>query len=373
MWTLARKILLHDRVKFIVAAAGVSISVLLVLVQIGLYLGFMGNASTLIDHASADIWVTASGNEQFDFAAPMDERLYYRVAAVPGVGRAERMLLSFGQFKLPAGGTQGVQVVGIEKDARLLRPWNLRQGSLERMNDVDGIVVDETEFAKLQIKSIDVRREISGVRAHVVGLTKGIRSFTTSPFVFSNIESARAFARLGDSHLTYVLVEVAPGHSVTEVRDAIRALPNLDAYTKEQMSARTRSYWSKRTGVGVGFFTTAIMGIIVGLVVVGQILYNGTLEHIKEYGTLKAMGAENGAIIRVIMYQALISAGVGFVFGGLLALGARAGMAGLNLTVSLTPTLLVGTAILTAMMCSLAALLSVLKVLRLDPAMVFKG
>lgn len=373
MWTLARKILLHDRVKFVVAAAGVSISVLLVLVQIGLYLGFMGNASTLIDHAKADLWVTASGNEQFDFATPMDERLYYRVAATPGVEHAERMLLSFGQFKLQSGGTQGVQVVGIEKGARLLRPWNLQHGSLDRLNDVDGIVVDQTEFAKLQIKEVGARREISGVRSRVVGLTKGIRSFTTSPFVFANLDSARAFSRLGPNDLTYILIKVQPGADVSAVKARISAMPHLDAFTKAEMSERTRSYWSKRTGVGVGFFTTAIMGIIVGLVVVGQILYNGTLEHIKEYGTLKAMGAENAAIVRVIMYQALISAAVGFVFGGALALGAQAGMKALNLSVALTPTLLIGTAVLTVVMCALAALLSVLKVLRLDPAMVFKG
>lgn len=373
MWTLARKILLHDRIKFIVAAAGVSISVLLVLVQIGLYLGFMGNASTLIDHSTADIWVTARGNEQFDFATPMDERLYYKVAAVPGVGRAERMLLSFGQFKLPKGGTQGVQVVGVEKDGQLLVPWNLVRGDLARMNDVDGIVVDQTEFAKLEIAQVGERREISGVRSKVVGLTKGIRSFTTSPFVFTNMDSARAFSRLGPTHLTYILVKAAPGQSVTDLRDRIRSMANLDAFTQAEMSERTRSYWSKRTGVGVGFFTTAIMGIIVGLVVVGQILYNGTLEHIKEYGTLKAMGAENGAIIRVILYQALFSAAVGSVIGGVLAFGAQAGMATLNLSVALTPTLLVGTVLLTATMCTLASVLSILKVLRLDPAMVFKG
>ena len=122
MWALARKILLHDRVKFAVAGAGVSISVLLVLVQIGLYFGFMENASTLIDHGKADLWVTAQGNENFDFAAPMDERLYYRVAETPGVARAERMILAFGQFKLPDDGTQGVQVVGLDDGARLLRP-----------------------------------------------------------------------------------------------------------------------------------------------------------------------------------------------------------------------------------------------------------
>jgi putative ABC transport system permease protein len=373
MWVLARKILLHDRIKFAVAAAGVSISVLLVLVQIGLYFGFMENASTLIDNGKADLWVTARGNENFDFASPMDERLYYRVAETPGVARAERMILAFGQFKLPDGGTQGVQVVGVEPDARLLRPWNLVAGDARRLADVDGIVVDRTEFAKLKIERLGERREISDTRARVVGLTDGIRSFTTSPFVFTNLDTARAYARMLPAQLTYVLVEARPGIDLAKLKADLERIDAIDAYTRAEISTRTREYWSTRTGVGTGFFMTAVMGVIVGLVVVGQILYNGTLEHIREYGTLKAMGAANGAIVRVILYQALISAVVGFAVGGALALAARGGMAAANLKVALSPELLLATAALTATMCAIAALLSILKVLRLDPAVVFKG
>jgi putative ABC transport system permease protein len=373
MWVLARKILLHDRIKFAVAAAGVSISVLLVLVQIGLYFGFMENASTLIDNGKADLWVTMRGNENFDFASPMDERMYYRVAETRGVARAERMLLAFGQFKLPEGGTQGVQVVGLEPGARLLRPWNVVAGDARRMGDIDGVVVDRTEFAKLKIESVGARREISDTRARVVGLTDGIRSFTTSPFVFTNLDTARAYARMGPTHITYVLVEAAPGVDPAALKADLERIPNLDAYTKAEISARTREYWSTRTGVGTGFFMTAIMGVIVGLVVVGQILYNGTLEHIKEYGTMKAMGAENRAIVSVILYQALISAVIGFAAGGAMALAARGGMAAANLKVALSPGLLAGTAMLTLAMCAVAAMLSILKVLRLDPATVFKG
>lgn len=373
MWVLARKILLHDRVKFAVAAAGVSISVLLVLVQIGLYFGFMENASTLIDNSKAQLWVTMRGNDNFDFAGPMDERLYYRVAETPGVARAERMILAFGQFKLPEGGTQGVQVVGIETDSRLLRPWNVVEGDARRIGDIDGIVVDRTEFAKLKIERVGARREITGTRARVVGLTSGIRSFTTSPFVFTNLDTARAYSRLGPTELTYVLVEAAPGVDPAALKLDLERIPNVDAYTRAEISARTRDYWSTRTGVGTGFFMTAIMGVIVGLVVVGQILYNGTLEHIKEYGTMKAMGARNSSIVSVILYQALISAAVGFVAGGAMTWAARGGMAAANLKVALSPGLLAGTALLTVTMCALAALLSILKVLRLDPAAVFKG
>jgi putative ABC transport system permease protein len=169
------------------------------------------------------------------------------------------------------------------------------------------------------------------------------------------------------------LVEAAPGVDVAALRARLNRIPYVTAYDARTFSQRARNYWSERTGVGVGFFMTAMMGVIVGLVVVGQILYNGTLEHIREYGTMKAMGAKNGAIVRVILYQALISAALGMVFGGVMALLARTGLRAANLSVMLGPGLIIGTGILTAVMCCLAAMLSIVKVLRLDPASVFKS
>lgn len=139
------------------------------------------------------------------------------------------------------------------------------------------------------------------------------------------------------------------------------------------MSTRARDYWATRTGVAAGFFTTALIGVIVGIVVVGQILYSGKLEHLKEYGTLKAMGAANSEVVRVILYQALISATVGYLLGTILSLLAREAMSGQNLTVALSPALLLATGVLTVAMCAGASLLSITKVLRLDPATVFKG
>ncbi len=373
MWTLARKILLHDRIKFAVAAAGVSISVMLVLVQIGLYLGFMQNASNLIDHSTADVWVMGEGSENFDFSAPIDERAYYRTASTPGVAHAERMLLGFGQLRLEDGGTQGVQVIGLDPGARLMRPWSIVGGDAARLAEPGAIAVDVTEAPKIKLDRVGLRREIFGARAEVVALTRGIRSFTTSPFIWAELDSARAFSRAPADAFNYVLVEAAPGVTPDELARRLDALPNLDAFTTPKMSIRARHYWSSRTGIGAGFFTTAALGVIVGLVVVGQILYNGTLEHLREYGTLKAMGARNSAIMRVIVYQAVISGVVGFVFGGALALLAQAVMVKANLTVLLTQDLVIATAILTIVMCCLAALLSVVKVLRLDPATVFKG
>ena len=377
MWTLARKLLLHDRLRFAVAIAGVSVSVMLVLVQVGLYFGFMDTASAVIDASSADLWVGKSGSESFEFASPFDERAYYKVVSVPGVKRAERVLINFAQFKLGGGGDLGVQIVGVEHVpgiAPLLAPWNVVAGDATRLPEAGAIVIDQTEYQKLKIDTVGYQTEISGVRAQVVALTHGIRSFTTSPIVFTDLRSARSYLRgLGEDAVTYVLVKVEPGVSAELVKQRINAIPHLSAYTTNERSKRTRTYWSTRTGVGAGFFTTAVLGIIVGFVVVGQILYSGTLQYIREYGTLKAMGARNSAVVRVILSQAMISAALGFVVGAPLAMVMRAAMKGANLTVALSPALYTVTAAITAVMCAFAALLSIVKVLRLDPASVFKG
>lgn len=377
MWNLARKLLLHDRLRFAVAIAGVSVSVMLVLVQVGLYFGFMNTASSLIDASQADIWVGKKSNESFEFATPFDERAFYKVKSVPGVAHAERVLMNFGQFKLADGGDLGVQIVGIETAPNrrpLLAPWNVIAGDVRRLAEPGAIVLDRSEYPKLKIDRIGHTTEISGVRAEVVAMTSDIRSFTTSPIIFTDLRTARSYLpQLGGEPVTYVLVRVADGVSVAEVQARINALPHLAAYTRSEMSSRTRSYWSSRTGVGAGFFTTAVLGIIVGFVVVGQILYSGTLQYIREYGTLKAMGARNGAVVRVILSQAMISAGLGFAVGAPLAMGMRAAMKGANLTVALSPELYAATAAITIVMCAFAALLSIVKVLRLDPASVFKA
>jgi putative ABC transport system permease protein len=377
MWNLARKLLLHDRLRFAVAIAGVSASVMLVLVQVGLYLGFMDTASSIIDASHADIWVGKVANESFEFATPFDERAFYKVASVPGVARAERAVLGFAECKLANGGDLGIQIVGVET-ARgrrpLLAPWNVVAGDVRRLAEPGAIVIDRTEYPKLKIDRVGHLTEIAGVRAEVVALTSGIRSFTTSPIIFADLRTARSYLpQLGDEPVTYVLVEVAPGAGVAAVQARINALPHLAAYTTAEMSARTRSYWSTRTGVGAGFFTTAVLGIIVGFVVVGQILYSSTLQYIREYGTLKAMGARNSAVVRVILAQAMISAVLGFAAGAPLAMAMRAAMKAANLSVALTPPLYAATAAVTAVMCACAALLSIIKVLRLDPASVFKA
>jgi putative ABC transport system permease protein len=210
----------------------------------------------------------------------------------------------------------------------------------------------------------------------VVGFTHGIRSFTTSPFVYTSFKNALNYTRpeAREDQLTYILVRTAPGYSVAEVQENLRRrLTDVDIYTREEFSQRTRFYWMFTTGAGLAVLTAALMGLIVGIAVVAQTIYAATMDHIREYGTLKAMGATNRYLYRVLIEQAVWSAALGYGFALVVAHFIVQGSEKGGALILMPFAMKVGMFFLAIFMCIAAALVSINKVTRLDPAMVFKG
>jgi putative ABC transport system permease protein len=194
--------------------------------------------------------------------------------------------------------------------------------------------------------------------------------------VYTSFKNALNYTRpeSREDQLTYILVKIAPGRSSGEVRDNLRArLTDVDIYTREEFSARTRFYWMFTTGAGLAVLTAALMGLVVGIAVVAQTIYAATVDHIREYGTLKAMGATNGYLYRVLIEQAVWSAVLGYglalIVAHFIVQGSEKGGALILMPLSMK----VGMFFMAIFMCTAAALVSVNKVTRLDPAMVFKG
>jgi putative ABC transport system permease protein len=370
MWPIAFRLLVHDRLKFAVAAAGVSVSVLLILTQLGVYLGFLSTASMLFDHSSADLWLVTEGTREFDNSQTLDERAFYRALGRQGVAHAERVAYMFSEVRLKSGARQSVQLVGIDTGASLLRPWSVIEGSDDLRSTPGAAVVDRSELGKLELDGIGDESEIGGLRIRIVGLTEGIRTFTTSPLIFTDLRRARQHLGWSPSHYTFVVLKVAPGNAVDDVYRRLRTVPGISVYKPESIVASSQAYWAELTGVGISFFSMAVMAIVVGFVIVGQILYNGTMQNLREYATLKAMGARNRTIVGLVFAQAALTAVTGLVLGGVLSYAARGAMQAVNLVVIFSPALLFGTVVLTFGMCLLAALVPTFKLLRLDPASV---
>lgn len=374
MIDLAWKMLVFDKLRFLITLSGVAFAVMLVLVQTGLFGGLLSNATITIEHMGADVWVTSKNSPNLDFVHQFSESNLQRVRAVPGVRRADNLILSFMQVTLPTGAEETTVVYAMHDFETWGVPWNVTEGELADLRRGPHVIFDE--FAKKRFGDFSVGdyREVNGSRLKIVGTTRDAKSFTTTPLAFVDYDLAQKIQPdLLRGRASYILVQTEPDANRDQVMDRIRGvLPYNDVYTKEDWAARSREYWVKNTGIGFNAFLTVFLGCLVGVVVVAQTLYTQTMEHLKEFGTVKAMGGTNLQIYGILGKQAFFSAVFGFVLGYVpaRALEPLVEKGDLKLIISseLTATVLVGTVVL----CLLSAAISFRKVASIDPALVFR-
>jgi putative ABC transport system permease protein len=371
---LARRNLFHDKVRLTVTLTGIVFAVVLIVVELGLFVGFTVTTSSIIDKADVDLWVVSRHTPYIEQGSTFSERKLFEVLATPGVASADKYIVRWAQWKRKDGAEVGVQAVGFNPYTRVGGPWNVVEGNIEDLKTPDAVMVDDLYKAKLGVTHMGEVFEINGRRARVVGFTHGIRAFTTTPYVFTSFKSAQGYCRLDEDQTLFLLVRALPGTDLKMLRQNIEGrLRNVDALPKGEFSNMTRFYWMFTTGAGVAVLIAALLGLVVGVVVVAQTIYATTMDHIREFGTLKAMGAANRYIYKVIITQAGISALIGYGLAMLVSIFiVRASESG-GAAILLPWQLGVGIFFLTILMCVSAAIVSINKVTSLDPAMVFKG
>ena len=374
MASLAIRNLLHDRVRLAVTLTGIVFSVVLVAVQTGLFLGFTTTTSNVIDNSGADFWVTSKGVKYLEVGVPFSEKKLYHARAVEGVQEAEKYIVRFGSWKRPDGANESCEVVGFDPDTTLGGPWHIDEGDVHDLKLQDTVMIDRFYAGKLGVTHLGQSLEIRGVRARVVGFTSGIRTFTTSPLVFTSYKNALRYTDVGTDQASYLLIKAKPGAGRERLRASLLSrLSDVDVLTTAEFGSKTTRYWMFGTGAGVTVIMAAVLGLLVGVVVVTQTIYAATIDHIREFGTLKAMGATNGYIYRVILQQATVSAVIGYAVGIALAIAVEMSSRSSGANIVLPPSIRAGLFGTTLVMCMSAAMVSIHKATTIDPAMVFKG
>lgn len=374
MTRLAWKNLLHDKVRLAVTLTGIVFALVLLSIQFGIFLGFLDTSANIVAHNQADLWLAAPGIPHVNGGSPFPEKRRLKALAIPGVVQATNYSVGFVNWKLPAGSQESVQIVGFDLDSGLGAPWNIVAGSVADLRGEDTILIDDLYKEKLGVSKIGETVEIFGRRARIVGFTHGIRSFTTSPYIFTNFKNAQNYMRLEADETVFVLVKAAPGADLVAIRQALaREIPSVDVFSNQEMLEKTRTYWVFGTGAGGTTLMGAVLGLLVGTVVVAQTIYSATIDHIREFGTLKAMGATNSTIYRVILIQATLAAVMGYSIGISIALLISQGSLDGAVPILLPLPVAGGIFALTVVMCAAASLLSIRKATTIDPAMVFRG
>lgn len=370
---LALRNLFHDRLRLVATVIGIVFSIVLVTVQMGLYLGFGQMVTTMIDHASADLWIVPQGTKCFEDPSLLDDRKSFRVRAIEGVADAQPLVTGFADWRMPNGtSTTPVFIIGSDLRSKGLLPWNVVDGRIEALSVPNTVAVDRSYLDRLGISGLDATVEIRRQRVRVMALTSGIRSFTTTPYVFTALDRARTYTGNSPDEATFILVRLNPGVDVEAIRSQIlAAISDVEVLTPIEFRDRSRSFWLFGTGAGTALFFGALLGVIVGAVIVAQTLYASTKEHLIEFATLRAIGSSSRFIHRVIICQAVISAVIGFCIASLIGDEVVQMTVDTALPIVITPGLTLVLFVLTVVMCIGSATAAIVQVTRIDPAVVF--
>ncbi len=370
---LAWRYLWHDRVRFAVSVLGIAFAVFLMNFQGSLLFGFLRAAGELVEATQSDLWVSARGVSCFDFPSPLPSGFTALVRGVPGVESVNRMVTSFAEYRKRDGQQQFIALVGAEPGVGSAFPLPVVHAA-ETGSEPNSVVVDRSSRALLEIGELPAEIEINRRRARVSGMVAGFSSFLGSPYVFTSYRDATRYLGVPAEQPMYLLLRLRRGYAPSEVRRELQArLPEVDVWTRAEFAARSRRYWITQTGAGVGILAAAILGFLVGLVVVSQTIYASTMENLEEFATLKALGASRFFVMRVVLAQALLCGVAGFALGTAavfpLVRETRAAIAWI-----FTPWWLPVAAVPpTLAMCCLAAVLSVRAALSVEPAKVFRA
>ncbi|QOV91201.1 ABC transporter permease [Humisphaera borealis] len=380
---VAFKMLTGDRAKYLGIVFGVAFASLLITQQAGIFVGLMSRTYGAIEDAGQpDIWVMEEKVQFIDDVKPMSDTELYRVRGVAGVEWAVPLYRGLLKARLDDGNYQACFVSGLDDETLTGGPPEMLEGKLSDLRQADAIIVNDVGAAgmlakrgpngqKIPLKIGDVI-ELNDHRAKVVGICRVSRTFNSQPSIFTTYTRATTFAPFERKLLSFVLVKAKPGITPADLCQRIREDTGLGAYTQKQFIDKTYNYFFENTGIPINFGISVTLGFFVGVAIAGQTFYQFTLENLKHFGALKAMGAGNVQLLKMILLQAGLVGGVGYGIG--VGVASVFGYLTRNSELSfLLPWwLMIGTAGAVLLICLAASALSLLKVLRLEPAIVFK-
>ncbi|MDH5640385.1 MAG: ABC transporter permease [Nitrospira sp.] len=373
---IALKMLFGDRAKYLMLLCGLTFAVMLIVQQGSIFWGLMMWSQSSISNINAPIWVTDPGIAQVDEVKPITETAVDRVRSVQGVEWAVPLYKGLLRARLANGEYHQITLTGLESSTLIGRPTEVLEGRFEDIVQPDAVVLDQWTVERMggpSVVTIGTVFELNDKLARVVAIAKTQKSFTNIPVVYTTYERAIRYMPRERRILSYVLAKAKDGVPTDLVTARIREHTGLGAFTAEEFSWKTIRWVLKNTGIGINFGTTILLGFIVGMAIAGQTFYLFTVENLRQFGALKAMGASGFTLARMILLQAFTVGltGYGVGVGLATAFGVLAAKTGdLPFAETWQLLLLVLVALLT--ICGASALISIIKLVRLEPAIVFR-
>ena len=381
---IALLLLFGDRKRLIALLIGLMFASLIMTQQPGIYFGLMQRTQSYVEEINLpDIWVMDPTVQYVEESKPMRDTELQRIRGIAGVEWAVPFYQGFLVVLLSDGSRKIMSLSGVDDATMIGAPRRMIEGKVEDLRKQDAIILDKVaaeerlayvdkDGRKQPIKVGDVL-EINDSRAVVVGIAKTGRTFTTIPIAFTSFSRAMRYAPMERRMLTYVLVKAKPGYDQSLLAARIKDSLGLAAYTAAEFKKLNTDYWFKNTGIPVNFGLSVLLGFLVGAAVAGQTFYGFVYENLKTFAVLKAMGAANGTLVRMVFLDAVVVGAIGYGLG--VGLSALFGVFTQDTTVafSMDWKLLLFSAGGIAIIMLLTAFFGMRSVVKLDPASVFRS
>lgn len=379
---VALRMLLGDKLKYLGLVLGISFAAMLITQQAGILVGLAHQTGAFIrDTSQADIWLMDPEVRFSQDALALKDTLLYRARSVDGVEWAVPLYFGFVKMKLPDGTRKVVQVVGLDDATLTGGPPEMVVGKLSDLRMDKALLVDATILdTKLKLRREGGRPLEIGDRvtfsdkqeAVVTGTYKASKSFFWEPMVYTTYSRAKQMAPSEPKMTPYVLVKAKPGQDLKALTQRLEEQLGVRARTNAEFDQATIDFILKETGILINFGMAVALGFLVGALVAGQMLYNFTLDNLKFYGALKALGATNRRLMGMVLLQAAVVGVIGYGIGVGLAAGLGTLVAKGGLAFLLPWQVLAVSAVAIIIICLASAALCLKQVIGLEPAVVFK-
>lgn len=376
MFRIALKMLFGDRTKYATLVLSLAFAAMLMNQQGAIFLGLLGQATGVLQNVhQADLWVTDPQTQWVAEYRPLADRKLNRIRSVPGVEWAEPLFNAWAVVELADNSFKRCQIIGLPRTTLVGRPPEVTVGRIEDLWIPDAILVEENSRASLGNPEVGQVLKINDSRAVVVGFCRAKRGFESNAIVYTTFDNAKRFSPTGSKQISYVLVKVRTGAQTERVQADINALGDVAALTLDQFRERSIRFIVLITGIGVNFGITIALGFIVGLLLSASVFYQFTVENLRHFAVLKAMGAGSTTLIGMVMLQGMVVGVVGYGIGvgaaGAFTLAANAAQS--ELAATFPWQLMAGSFGATLLTIGLGSVLSIRRVIRVQPGLVFGG
>jgi putative ABC transport system permease protein len=380
MLVLALKILFGDRAKVLGLVFGVAFATLLVTQQGALFVGLMTRSQNIIaDAEEVDVWVMDPSVEYLDLVRPMRDGELFKVRGVPGVAWAAPLFKGAAPVKTPEGRTKNALILGVDDTTLIGVTQRFVVGSVADLQRPDAIAIDRVGFMQLwpgEPLAAGKTLELNERRAVVTAITDAAPAFSAQVIIYARYTQALRYLPTGRNQLSFVLARATQGIEPVSVARTITERTGLNAYSADEFAWRTVQYYLRNTGIPISFATTILLGIVVGGAIVGLTFNMFVSDNLPQYAMLKVIGVTDGRIIALVLFQAGVVGLIGYAIG--------TGLAAAFFEFACTPTsalrgfilpwwIAMGVAGAMSLLILLSTVVSLRRVLVVEPAIVFWG